>query len=120
AQDQLRHHRGPHTRGRSRVASRPDASHVRPHLTRPDQPGLDSRAGNREPRRSLRPLCRRHPERHLRQRSRANNHRLCPLGRSDHVAKASIIGNVLLVLGASLLFGGLIGIQSFSATIAGV
>ena len=36
------------------------------------------------------------------------------------MAKASIIGNVLLVLGASLLFGGLIGIQSFSATIAGV
>ncbi len=37
------------------------------------------------------------------------------------VVKASIIGNVLLALGTSLLFGGLKnGTQSFSATIAGV
>ncbi|MDP8945218.1 MAG: hypothetical protein M3N03_04690 [Actinomycetota bacterium] len=37
------------------------------------------------------------------------------------VVKASIISNVLLVLGASLLLGGLKnGTQSFSATIAGV
>ncbi len=37
------------------------------------------------------------------------------------VVKASIIGNLLLVLGASLLLGGLKnGTQSFSATIAGI
>ena len=67
---------------------------------------------------------RRHPQRDVRQHRRADHRVLRAPGRPDHVVKASItgsiIGNLLLVLGAGVLVGGLRnGIQTFSQQIAG-